>query len=98
ATTTCGATLAVAATCNVNVTFQPLFYGTRTGTVSVTDNGPGSPRTATLSGFGDLLFTPTRPDRTTRTTSAPSVVVTVNEPATIPVRLAASPSASPTKP
>ncbi len=91
-TTNCGATLAVAATCNVNVTFQPLFYGLRTGTVSVSDDGPGSPHTASLSGFGDLLFTPVRPIRVSHPTPSQNIVITTDQPMTIPVRLSTASS------
>jgi hypothetical protein len=49
--TTCGATLAVGSTCTINVAFSPNgSTGARTGTLQVTDNAPGSPQTATLTG------------------------------------------------
>ena len=48
----CPAALASNATCYINVSFRPTATGTRTGTLTVTDNGPGSPRTATLTGLG----------------------------------------------
>jgi hypothetical protein len=51
-TTTCGATLAVAATCNVVVTFSPTATGSRNADLSVTDNASGSPQTVALSGTG----------------------------------------------
>ena len=50
--TTCGATLASKQKCAINVTFTPIKTGTRTGQLSVSDNAPGSPQTATLSGTG----------------------------------------------
>ncbi len=54
----CGATLGAAASCSINVTFQPTVTGTRTGTLSVNDNASGSPQTATLSGSGVVAGTP----------------------------------------
>jgi len=51
-TNNCGATLAPAAVCTVNVTFNPAALGRRTGTLSITDNAPQSPQVITLSGTG----------------------------------------------
>jgi hypothetical protein len=50
--TTCGGTLAPNAKCKVNVTFTPAQAGSRTGTLSFTDNAPNSPQTVALSGTG----------------------------------------------
>ncbi len=49
-TTTCGATLAPAATCNINVTFSPTSSGSKTAQVEVADDGPGTPQVTTLAG------------------------------------------------
>ncbi len=51
-TNTCGTSLPAGASCTINVTFTPAAAGTRSGTLTVTDNGTGSPRTVTLSGTG----------------------------------------------
>jgi len=51
-TNNCGATLAPAAVCTVNVTFKPTALGSRTGTLSITDNAPQSPQVVTLGGMG----------------------------------------------
>ena len=51
-TSGCGSTLAAGANCTVQVTFTPTATGTRTGTLSVTDDAPGSPQTAALTGQG----------------------------------------------
>jgi len=51
-TQTCGSSLAAGASCTVSVTFKPTQIGKRTGTLSVTDNAPGSPQKVTLSGIG----------------------------------------------
>ncbi len=48
----CGVSLAANASCTITVTFQPTAPGVRTGTLTVTDNGPGGPRTASLDRAG----------------------------------------------
>ncbi|HEY6293675.1 MAG TPA: choice-of-anchor D domain-containing protein, partial [Terriglobia bacterium] len=48
----CGSSLAPAASCTINVTFKPTAGGTRSGTLSVTDNAYGSPQTVSLTGIG----------------------------------------------
>ena len=50
--TPCGSTLAAAASCKIEVTFTPTQVGTRTGTLTITDNSPSSPQTVSLSGTG----------------------------------------------
>jgi sugar lactone lactonase YvrE len=47
---TCGSSLAPAATCSVSVTFTPTATGTRTATLSFTDNAAGSTQVVSLSG------------------------------------------------
>ncbi len=47
---TCGASLAVGASCTVTLTFTPTAVGLRTGTLTVSDNAPGFPHTVSLSG------------------------------------------------
>lgn len=51
-TNNCGTSLGANASCTINVTFTPSTTGTRTGTLTVNDNGPGSPQTASLTGVG----------------------------------------------
>jgi len=51
-THTCGASLAAGASCTISVTFTPTTTGSRTASLSVTDNAAGSPQTVTLSGVG----------------------------------------------
>ena len=51
-TNNCGASLAATASCSVNVTFTPVASGSRSGTVSIASNAPGSPHTVSLSGNG----------------------------------------------
>lgn len=49
-TNSCGISLASGASCIINVTFTPTVVGLRTGTLSVSDNAPGSPHAVSLSG------------------------------------------------
>lgn len=46
------ATLAVAASCTVNVAFKPTATGVRNGTITVTHQLAGGPKTVTLTGTG----------------------------------------------
>ncbi|HEV2351742.1 MAG TPA: FG-GAP-like repeat-containing protein [Terriglobia bacterium] len=48
----CGASVAAGANCTISVTFTPTVVGLRGGTLTITDNAPGSPQTVTLSGMG----------------------------------------------
>jgi phospholipase C len=55
ATTTCPlgpGTVAAGASCTVSVTFSPKTTGTRTGTLTFTDDATDSPQAVTLSGVG----------------------------------------------
>jgi hypothetical protein len=57
---TCGATVVAGANCAVSVTFTPTKKGKRTGTLSFTDNAPGSPQTVSLTGVGQsIMLSPT---------------------------------------
>jgi hypothetical protein len=51
-TNNCGASLAAGVSCAINVTFTPKAAGTRTGTLSVSDDASGSPQTVALAGTG----------------------------------------------
>jgi len=51
-TNNCGSSVAVGANCTIMVTFTPVAPGTRSGTLTITDNAPGSPHVITLSGTG----------------------------------------------
>ena len=51
-TNTCGTAVAAGGTCIVGVTFAPTTEGTRSGTITVVDNAPGSPHSVSLSGSG----------------------------------------------
>jgi len=56
-TTTCTLVLS-ASTCTVGITFTPAAAGARSGTVTVTSNGVGSPQTIQVSGTGTSAGTP----------------------------------------
>jgi hypothetical protein len=51
-TDTCAGSVAAGAKCTLSVTFTPTASGTRSGTLTLTDNASGSPQTVTLSGTG----------------------------------------------
>lgn len=53
----CGATLAPGKNCRIAVTFTPSQLGSRTGTLTITDNAPNSPQTVALSGTGTIQVT-----------------------------------------
>src|SRR5207247_1127716 len=52
-TNNCGSAVASGAHCAINVTFTPAAAGTRTGTLSITDNASGSPQSVSLTGVGN---------------------------------------------
>ncbi len=51
-TNTCGTSIAGGANCTISVTFTPTAVGPTGGTLTITDNAPGSPRTVALKGLG----------------------------------------------
>ena len=51
----CGTSVAAGASCSIAVQFRPRAAGTRTATVSITDNAAGSPQTVALTGKGNFL-------------------------------------------
>jgi hypothetical protein len=83
--TTCGSTLAAAASCTVSVEFKPAATGTLTASLSIADNATGTPQTVALSGTGaaanTVSVTPTSlafPDTVTGATSDAQVVTVKN--------------------
>ena len=52
---TCSSPLPTAGTCTVTVTFAPTAAGQRAATLTVTDDAPGSPQSASLAGTGLLV-------------------------------------------
>ncbi|MGO8790036.1 MAG: beta strand repeat-containing protein [Terriglobia bacterium] len=51
-TNTCGGSVAAGAECTIGVTFTPTAAGTRSGSLSISDNAVSSPQTVSLSGTG----------------------------------------------
>jgi len=51
-TNNCAASVAAGTNCTISVTFTPSASGSRTASVSITDNASGSPQTVSLSGTG----------------------------------------------
>ncbi len=51
-TNTCAPAVAPGASCTVRVTFTPTAAGTRTGSITITDDAAGSPQTVSLTGVG----------------------------------------------
>jgi hypothetical protein len=52
ATSNCGSSLAVNGNCTISVTFTPSATGSRSASLSVSDNASGSPQAVMLSGTG----------------------------------------------
>jgi len=53
---TCGTGVAVGGNCTIQVTFTPTTTGSRSGSVSITDNAAGSPQQITLTGNGTAVL------------------------------------------
>jgi len=51
-TNNCGTSLVATSSCQISVAFTPTAGGTRSGTLTINDNAPGSPHTVALSGTG----------------------------------------------
>ena len=74
---TCPASLAPAAACTVGIVFSPSVAGTRSGTVTFTDNAANSPQSVPLAGVG-IDFTLAPESSTTMTlTSGHAVTYTL---------------------
>ena len=83
-TNTCGGSVGAGATCTLSITFTPAATGTRTGGVTITDDAPGSPHVASLSGTGTEPSVALQPGslsfagQRVGTTSAPQTVTLTN--------------------
>ncbi len=81
---TCGASVAVGGTCAFSITFTPTTRGTKTATLAITDNAPGSPQSIALTGTGTapaVSFSPTSltfPSQFVGTTGLPINVTLTN--------------------
>jgi hypothetical protein len=51
-TNTCGGSVAAGANCSISVTFKPTAAGSRSASVTITDNAAGSPQSVALTGTG----------------------------------------------
>jgi Cep192 domain 4/Purple acid Phosphatase, N-terminal domain/Calcineurin-like phosphoesterase len=51
-TNTCGSSVSAGSNCTISVTFKPTATGTRSASVSISDNASGSPHTISLTGTG----------------------------------------------
>jgi len=51
-TNNCGSSVAPGSPCNISVTFTPSAAGSRTASISISDNASGSPQTISLNGTG----------------------------------------------
>lgn len=51
----CGSTLTPGSTCTIGISYTPASQGSQTGTLTITDNAPGSPHTVSLSGSDTAL-------------------------------------------
>lgn len=49
-TNTCGSSLSAQTSCTISATFTPTANGVQKGTITLTDNAPGSPQTINLTG------------------------------------------------
>jgi hypothetical protein len=51
-TNNCGSSVEANGSCTINLTFTPTTFGSRTATLTMTDNASGSPQTVSLTGTG----------------------------------------------
>jgi hypothetical protein len=83
-TNTCGSKVATSASCTIKVTFKPTAAGTRTGTLTITDNANPTTQTVSLTGTGTapvVTLSPTSltfPAQTVGTSSSPQTVTLTN--------------------
>jgi len=77
-TNTCGSSVAAGANCTINVTFTPTAGGTRTGTVTITDNASGSAQTVSLTGTGEDFTVAPPSGGSTSATVSPGQTATYN--------------------
>jgi FG-GAP-like repeat/Abnormal spindle-like microcephaly-assoc'd, ASPM-SPD-2-Hydin len=74
-------TLASGASCTISVTFTPTASGTRTASLTFTDNAANNPQSVTLSGVGNaspvVSLSPASLDFSSETIGSPSAVKTI---------------------
>lgn len=77
-TNTCGGTVAVGASCTIQVTFTPTASGPQTGTLTIADNAPDSPQTVSLAGNQPPTFSLSSGSSSTSDTVTPGQTATYN--------------------
>jgi len=78
-TNTCGSTIEAKNGCTIDVSFAPTTGGVTTGSISITDNAPGSPQVISLSGTGnDIELSPTKLNFGTVSVGTTSAVKTIS--------------------
>jgi hypothetical protein len=81
-TNDCPSTLNVSASCDIDVRFAPTTKGLASGTLSINDDGDGSPQTSSLSGTGTVVELSARSvnfgDQRVHTSSSPVAIVVTN--------------------
>jgi hypothetical protein len=83
-TNNCPGSLGIASSCTFQITFTPTAGGARNGTLTITDNAPGSPQSITLTGSGYVTTATVAPaslsfgNENVGTTSASQSVVVTN--------------------
>jgi hypothetical protein len=86
---TCGSAVDAGDNCAIGIVFTPAATGLRSATLNITDNAPGSPQTAALSGTGAIPAVTLSPASLTflgqfvGTTSTPQVVTLSNTGTTV---------------
>jgi hypothetical protein len=82
-TNDCGTSIPANTSCTITVVFDPKTKGTLTGVLSVSDNGPFSPQTVSLSGVGTFIsLSPASlnfGNQATGTSSAPQTITLTNK-------------------
>jgi sugar lactone lactonase YvrE len=76
-TNTCGTSLAIAATCTIQVTFTPSAAGPSAASLAIADNAAASPRSVVLSGSGAYLPTVALTPASSSVTTVQSLAVTI---------------------
>ncbi len=95
-TNTCGSLVAGRGSCVISITFTPTAAGSRTGTVTITDNASNSPQKISLTGTGVAPASMTPASRSYSTTNvgstsaSKSFTLTNNQSSTLPVQSIAS--------
>jgi hypothetical protein len=98
-TNTCnGSTVAVGGSCAIAVTFQPIAAGIRAAQIQISDDAPGAPQEAALSGSGaagpvpGVTMTPANLNFSTVSEGAPSapMTITVTNSGGVALQIAAS--------